>query len=123
MPTAPRCGGRPNGGNPKWYERDRPLFRKFLPRIKRVAEAGWRPVTGAVCDNPAILLERFGPNAKGAAYLTIFNDTDQPQAGTVRLRSVAAEATARTWPVKLGPQEADVIEFIDDVSLESFIGG
>ena len=26
--------------NPAWYNRDRPLFKKYIPLIRRVAEAG-----------------------------------------------------------------------------------
>ena len=96
--------------NRKWYDRDRPLFRKYLPRIKQVAEAGWRPVIGAVCDNPAILLERFGPNDKGEVFLTTFNDSARPESGTVRLRPEPPNRTGRTWSVTLHPQEAGVIE-------------
>lgn len=70
--------------NPKWYNRDRPLFRKYLPLIKRIAEAGWQPVTRAVCDNPSIQIERFGPGKDGATFFTLMNDTAQVQAGELR---------------------------------------
>jgi hypothetical protein len=71
--------------NPKWYNRDRPLFKKYLPVIKQVAEAGWQPVTGATCDNPGVLVERFGPDAGGAVYLTLMNDSSRAQKGQVAL--------------------------------------
>ncbi len=32
---------------PDLYNRDRPLFKKYVPLCKLVAEAGWEPVTGA----------------------------------------------------------------------------
>lgn len=54
---------------PELYERDRSLFKKYLPLCKRVAEAGWRPVPNARTGNPKINLERFGEN-----YLTVYND-------------------------------------------------
>ncbi len=47
----------------KWYERDRPLFKKYIPLLRRLTAAGWQPLTHAVCDNPKILVERFGPEA------------------------------------------------------------
>ena len=71
--------------NPKWYNRDRPLFKKYLPIIKRVAETGWQPVTGAECDNPAMSIERFGPDAAGRLFLTVFNDTATRQQGRLRI--------------------------------------
>jgi hypothetical protein len=67
--------------NPNWYNRDRQLFKKYLPIIKKVAEAGWQPVTLTSCDNQQIYVERFGPGSLG--YLTLLNETDQRQAGTL----------------------------------------
>ncbi len=116
----------PYWGNPKWYDRDRPRFQKYLPLIRRVAEAGWQPVTDAKCDNDAIFVERFGPDAGGAVYFTLLNDTAQEQSGTVRCdakalrlpRGVVAQelvsgerlvAADGGWPVRLAPQEAKVI--------------
>lgn len=73
--------------NPKWYNRDRPLFKKYLPLIKRIAEAGWQPVTKATCSNPKLMLERFGPDAQGAVYIVLLNDTAQPERGAVQLEA------------------------------------
>ncbi len=55
---------------PKLYERDRHLFKKYVPLCKLVAEAGWRPVPNARTGNPKVHVERFGEN-----YLTVFNDS------------------------------------------------
>jgi hypothetical protein len=113
--------------NPKWYNRDRPLFMKYIPLIKRVAEAGWQPVTEATCDNAKILVERFGPDAHGTVYLTLFNDTAETQRGTLTLnlavlrlpiRTMAlelisekpAERSDHGWVVELQPQVAAVLE-------------
>ncbi len=63
---------------PALYNRDRPLFKKYLPVIKRLAEAGWRPVTRAVADVAAVHLERFGDS-----FVTVLNDSDKPV--TVRI--------------------------------------
>ena len=68
--------------NPKWYNRDRPLFKKYIPLIKTVAEAGWQPITGARCDNPSIQIERFGDRV---LYFTLFNPTAETQQGSFTL--------------------------------------
>src|SRR5450759_1759536 len=60
--------------NPKWYNRDRALFKKYQPVIKRVAESGWQPVTGARCSPAKIQIERFGLPASGPVYFTAYND-------------------------------------------------
>ena len=65
---------------PDLYNRDRDLFKKYLPLCQRVAEAGWEPITQVTCDNDQVHLERFGDR-----YLTVFNSSDQEQATTLRL--------------------------------------
>jgi len=63
---------------PELYERDRDLFKKYVPLCKLVAEAGWEPMTRAVSGNKNVRLERFGDQ-----YLTIFNDNNRPQEITI----------------------------------------
>lgn len=46
--------------NPALYERDRPLFRRYIPWIRALSKAGWQPVTGARASDPRILVERYG---------------------------------------------------------------
>jgi hypothetical protein len=110
--------------NPRWYERDRPLFRKYIPLVKQVAEAGWQPVPHAVCQNEMILVERFGPGADGRVWLTLFNDTPESQAGTITIDAAALglaptttprpllgdplQKTATGWNISLGSQQAAV---------------
>jgi hypothetical protein len=73
--------------NPKWYNRDRHLFKKYLPIIKQVAEAGWQPATKVTCRNSEVWVERFGPDPQQAIYVTLLNDTAQPQKGAVQIDS------------------------------------
>lgn len=87
--------------NPRWYERDRPMFRKFIPLIKRVAEAGWRPVQHARCSNPALLIERFGAAPENGIYLTLFNDTGEAQRGPVSIEFAALGLPPATRPKTL----------------------
>ncbi|MCX8157781.1 MAG: hypothetical protein N3J91_15275 [Verrucomicrobiae bacterium] len=115
--------------NPKWYNRDRPLFRKYIPIIKETAEAGWRPVTGVSSDNPALWLERFGTEASPAIYVTAFNPTAQTQSATLRwqlphstgpgswkveelitARPIEFAATTASWPCTLKPEQAAVFK-------------
>lgn len=80
--------------NPKWYERDRPLFKRYLPVIRRLAEAGWQPVTGMTCDNHKLLVERFGPDANGAQRFTVYNATAEPQSGILEVDGAWLQAPA-----------------------------
>jgi hypothetical protein len=56
--------------NPELYERDRELFKKYVPLCKRVSEAGWEPIPKITSNIPAIVIERFGEDLH-----TIFNPT------------------------------------------------
>ena len=55
--------------NPALYDRDRDLFKKYLPLIQKIARAGWEPLTMARCSGAEI--ERFGPGKDGTLYFTI----------------------------------------------------
>jgi len=65
---------------PALYNRDRPLFKKYVPLIKRAAEAGWRPVTEAKSSNAKVYVERWGEK-----LLTVFNDSPQRQSAEISL--------------------------------------
>jgi hypothetical protein len=69
----------------KWYERDRSLFRKYIPMLKSITAAGWQPVTEARIDNPEIWIERFGGTSSRLFYLTLFNNTTKTREGNLRL--------------------------------------
>jgi hypothetical protein len=112
--------------NPAWYNRDRALFKKYIPLIKRVAETGWQPVTAARCDNEQIWIERFGSAANGVVYFTVFNDSPRPQQGWLSLDRAAwpggqslqghellsgksLQLTNGGWAIRLQPQEVQLI--------------
>lgn len=113
----------------RWYERDRPLFKKYIPILQRLTAAGWQPITGATGDNPKIWLERFGEPAAGRIYLTAFNDTGQVQEGIVQpsrdlpksfqvaqatevISGSALPRSDRGWPIRLAPQMVAVLELL-----------
>jgi hypothetical protein len=115
----------------KWYERDRPFFKKYIPLLRRITAAGWQPVTYASSDNPKILLERFGPDASGTVFLTLLNDTAETQAASITLDfqtlglkpGVHARALVSNLPaspasnglrVSLRPQQAEALVLIPD---------
>ena len=65
---------------PELYNRDRPLFKKYVPLCKLVAEAGWEPVTLARSSDEKVHVERFGNR-----YLTVFNDSEETRSVTIKL--------------------------------------
>jgi len=65
---------------PELYERDRDLFKKYIPLCKIVAEAGWQPITNARSNYKDVHVERFGQK-----YLTIFNDSQEKRNASITL--------------------------------------
>jgi len=72
---------------PALYDRDRPLFKKYVPLCKLVAEAGWEPVTLARSSDERVYVERFGD--KAPRYLTVFNDSPDRRTATITLEGPA----------------------------------
>jgi hypothetical protein len=64
---------------PELYNRDRPLFKKYVPLCKLVAEAGWQPITLATSSEANVYVERFGSD-----YFTVFNDSQENKTTTLR---------------------------------------
>ena len=66
--------------DPYWQDKEkiehgRPFFKKYIPVIKKIAAAGWQPVTRARSDDPLLRVERFG-NGK-TLFFTVHNNGKQ----------------------------------------------
>lgn len=86
---SPNASGGHYFSRPELYNRDRPLFRKYVPLCRMISEAGWRPVnTLAVSETPTVFAEQFGDR-----YLTVFNPVTEPQ--NVRIRSLSGARSAK----------------------------
>lgn len=73
---------------PELYERDRALFKKYVPLCKLVAEAGWEPVTLAHSSDDLVYVERFGDK-----LFTVFNDSAERRTISVTLDRSAPETS------------------------------
>jgi hypothetical protein len=122
----------PYWDNPALYERDRPLFRRYIPLIRRLNVAGWQPVTYAMTSDPVVYIERYGDwpdlhftlrntsdvsvtpevsvQADALGLPTVPLSTEALLAGTVR--PLSAPAATRTLTVTLGPQASEVLVFV-----------
>ena len=69
--------------NPSLYERDRPLFKKYMPVFQMLGHAGWQPVTLARASDDRLWVERFGDG-----LWTVFN----PTASAIRFRLTTPRA-------------------------------
>lgn len=108
---------------PELYERDRPLFRKYVPLCRAVAEAGWEPETLARSNDALVHVERFGRAESGPLYLTVFNDSRTRRSATLTLDGLSAPGECRErvgdrslrWEggkatLELGPEDVAVLE-------------
>ena len=114
---------------PELYERDRPLFKKYIPLIKQISMAGWQPLTGASSADPAVWVERFGEAGGKGLYLTVFNATPETKTCKIQIdktllklngelkfrelvdqRDVAVEGDNLT--VELPTQEVALVELV-----------
>jgi len=113
--------------DPALYNRDRPLFQRYIPLIRRLNTAGWQPLTYATTSDAQVYIERFGawPNL----HFTLRNTTDAAAAVTVTLQAdalhlpdsaltgvallsgahYAVGAGAAQFQVTLGPQASEII--------------
>jgi hypothetical protein len=69
---------------PELYERDRPLFKKYIPICKKVAESGWQPITKVASSNDHVFVEQFGNENP---LLTVFSDSSELQTATLHFDS------------------------------------
>jgi hypothetical protein len=88
-------------------ERDRDLFKRYIPLIKILGSAGWQPVTFARSSDPAIYVERYGHAT--ALCLTTRNDSTQAVSYTLSLDAGS-----------LGLSTTAPVSFTDRISGTSF---
>ncbi len=69
---------------PDQYERDRDLFKRYIPVLRRICQAGWEPVTYATTSDPEVFIERFGYWEKGNLHFTIRNSAPEERKATVK---------------------------------------
>ena len=74
---------------PALYNRDRPLFKKYIPLIKTISAAGWEPVTHARSSNPAVFIERYGTH-----FLTLRNNSQTAQTAIITIDAAALKLPA-----------------------------
>jgi len=95
------ASSNPYWQNPALYNRDRALFQKYIPLIRRVAEAGWSPVSRALCTPDHIIMERFGSLTNGTIYLTLYNTNATSAVGKLQLEPGLVGDPAKAIAIEL----------------------
>lgn len=89
------------------YERDRNLFKKYIPIINNLSKAGWETIPYANIDNPNVQFERYGSNEKNNLYYTIRNEKIETQNFTLSIKVFPGIRTIR------------VVELLSDNMIEA----
>lgn len=132
--------------NPYWQdaklmERDRPLFKTYVPLTRRLSDAGWQPVREArLVDAAGVRLEQFGRAAGGLWHLTLQNQTETRRmtelvmpAGMARVAWLDPLTGSAGWaeggeriPVTLSPHGLLVLDLVAPERLgdeQAFLAG
>jgi hypothetical protein len=78
----------------KLYERDRPLFREYLPLTIRLSESGWQPIPSVSFSAPEVQVEQFGAPASNLYWITLRNTSSRPVTGVLRAQTGSANRVA-----------------------------
>jgi hypothetical protein len=70
---------------PRLCNRDRPLFKKYVPIIRALSEAGWQPITHARTSDADVGIERFGDGKEGSLYFTLLNTANEAKEVAVEI--------------------------------------
>ena len=87
------------------YDRFRPLFKKYMPTIIAMAEAGWEPITHATCEAPGVSIERFGPKEE-KLFLSVRNDGEETAEVRVKIDWRALHLKPQTAATRVPEGEA-----------------
>ena len=83
------------------FEKGRPLYKRFMPTMQRLAYAGWEPITHARVNAKGLFVERFGNWRDRDLHFTVHNDSDQPTSGVLVLDKAALGITGEPAWVEL----------------------
>ena len=87
---------------PRFYERDRPLFRKYIPVLRRLFDAGWQPVTLAWAKPAGVRVERYGPTDGGETLFAVYNPAASAAEVSLSIEPAAAKAEAKATALVAG---------------------
>lgn len=88
------------------FEKGRPLYKRFMPVMQRIARAGWQPITHARVSGDGLFVERFGNFTDRDLHFTVHNESDQLAVAELTVDTTALAITGKpTWHELLGGSE------------------
>ncbi len=107
--------------NPQLYERDRPLFKKYLPWIRKIMAEGWQVVPDAVlASDTGFAMEQYGKR-----FFAILNDGPRTAEAVIgftkpemnkaidRLSGKTYEITDGKLSISLAPEDVALLELTE----------
>ncbi len=73
--------------HPEWYENDRHIFKKYVPLVKKISQAGWEPITYARSSDAEVYVERYGEFYENNLYFTLLNNSKTPKTVTLTIET------------------------------------
>ncbi|MFO7976604.1 MAG: hypothetical protein R6V12_18450 [Candidatus Hydrogenedentota bacterium] len=114
---------------PEWYNKVRPLFKKYVPLIQQLSTAGWEPITGAEAEGNRVYLERYGRGEEdGRVFITARCgdqrwQVDTEEGGDVREKldkPVTAEIDISLAYIGfLGEENVEVFDMLNEAPVET----
>lgn len=77
---------------PELYQRDRSLFKQYIPLIRQLNSGGWEPMTHARTSHEGVYVERFG-SWPDTLHFTLRNTTEQAVTVTLTIDRAALGVT------------------------------
>lgn len=99
---------------PALYNRDRPLFKKYVPIIRELSQAGWQPVTHARTSDANVRIERYGDGKDGKLYFSFLNTGKKPKELTAEIdlaalglagKRLSGDILTSTTPLRLARRD------------------
>ena len=97
-------------GAARQCERDRELFRRTIPVIRRLNRAGWEPETLVRSSKARVLVERYGEPSRGDCLLTVRNASKEPLTAEFSAEAELRAAVTALKPVWGGTAEPKVAD-------------
>lgn len=103
---------------PALYQRDRSLFKQYIPLIKALNKGGWEPMTFARTSDTGVYVERFG-SWPDTLYFTLRNTTEQAVTVTLQIdrASLGMAGVAKADFLLSGAADAAIAEPASEVTV------
>ena len=83
-----------DGAPQEIFDQKRPIYKKYIPVLRALAQAGWEPVTYATAKPKGAIIERFGGEDGRPLFFTVRNIEQSPQSISVTIDARALGLSA-----------------------------